>query len=147
MKISFISIGKQNNKNLDFLIEDYTKRISKYFTIEWKVVPTSEKETESEKILKDIGTDDFLVALDEKGKELDTIELSKLIEKRMISGNKRVVFVIGGAYGLGENVLKRANFVWSLSKLTFPHQIVRLILAESVYRAISVIKNEPYHHA
>jgi 23S rRNA (pseudouridine1915-N3)-methyltransferase len=147
MKISFISIGKQNNKNLDFLIEDYTKRISKYFTIEWKVVPTSEKETESEKILKDITADDFLVALDEKGKELDTVELSKLIEKRMISGDKRVVFVIGGAYGLGDKVLKRANFVWSLSKLTFPHQIVRLILAESVYRAISIIKNEPYHHA
>ena len=77
---------------------------------------------------------------------MNTIELAQFIEKRMNASDKRIVFVIGGAYGFHENVYKRANFKWSLSKLTFPHQLVRLILAESLYRAISVIKKEPYHH-
>ena len=84
--------------------------------------------------------------VDDKGKELNTIELSEFIEKRMIAGDKKVVFIIGGAYGIHKKLYERANFKWSLSKLTFPHQLARLILAESLYRAISVIKKEPYHH-
>lgn len=146
MKILFITIGKQNDSLIGDAVSEYTNRINKYFKTEWKVIPTSDIKKEGENILKNIETDDYLIALDDKGKELDTILLSQFIEKRMIDGDKRLVFVIGGAYGISDEVFKRANFKWSLSKLTFPHQIVRLILAESVYRAITVIKNEPYHH-
>ncbi len=146
MKIIFISIGKQNDAGINQAVEDYTKRIGKYFKTEWKIILSSDKDSEGEKILKTLESGDFVVALDENGKELSTIELSKLIEKRMLASGKRIVFIIGGAYGLGQKVIKRADFIWSLSKLTFPHQIARLILSETVYRAISVLKNEPYHH-
>jgi 23S rRNA (pseudouridine1915-N3)-methyltransferase len=146
MKIVFITVGKQNDSTLAEAILDYTKRIGRYFEAEWKIIPSSDIKKESETILKSITPGDFLVALDEKGKELGTVELSQFIEKRMIAGDKKLIFVIGGAYGLDGSVLSKANFKWSLSKLTFPHQIVRLILAETVYRSISVIKNEPYHH-
>ena len=146
MKFLFISVGKQTDSDIADTVSDYSKRIERYFQTEWKIIPTSSKEKEGESILKTIDKGDFLVALDDKGKELNTTELSQFIEKRMIASDKRIVFVIGGAYGIDESVQKRANFLWSLSKLTFPHQIVRLILAESLYRAISIIKNEPYHH-
>jgi len=146
MRFIFISVGKQNDSDIADAVADYTKRIERYTKTEWKIIPTSEKEKEGVTILKSIEASDFVITLDEKGKELNTIELSELIEKRMIAGDKRVVFVIGGAYGMDEPVLKRANLKWSLSKLTFPHQIVRLILAETLYRAFSVLKKEPYHH-
>lgn len=147
MKFTFISVGKQNDFGIAEAIAEYTKRIDRYFQVEWKLIPTSDTEKEGETILKGIESGDFVVVLDDKGKELDTMELSKFVEKRMIAGDKRIIFIIGGAYGFHENVYKRGNFKWSLSKLTFPHQLVRLVLAESIYRAISVIKKEPYHHA
>lgn len=147
MKILFISIGKQNDSDIAKAVEDYTKRIKRYFEAEWRLIPTSDREKEANQILKNIDSSDFVVVLDDKGKEMTTEELAGFIEKRMIAGDKKVVFIIGGAYGFTEDVYKRANIKWSLSKLTFPHQLVRLILSESVYRAISVIKNEPYHHA
>jgi len=147
MKFTLISVGKKNDSDIEVAVADYTKRISRYFPIEWKLIPTSDIEKEGESILKIIDSGDFVVVLDDKGKELNTIELSEFIEKRMSASDKRIVFVIGGAYGFSENVYKRANFKWSLSKLTFPHQLVRLILSEALYRAISVIKKEPYHHA
>lgn len=146
MKFLFISVGKKNDSDIEVAVADYTKRISRYFTVEWKLISTSDKEKEGEAILKTLGDEDFVVILDDKGKELNTIELSEFIEKRMSASDKRIVFVIGGAYGFAGSVYERANFKWSLSKLTFPHQLVRLILAESLYRAISVIKKEPYHH-
>jgi len=147
MKFTFISVGKQNDSNISDAVADYTKRISRYFSVEWKLIPTSNEEKEAETILKTLDSEDFVIVLDDKGKELNTIELSEFIEKRMTASDKRVVFIIGGAYGIHESLYKRENFKWSLSKLTFPHQLVRLILAESLYRAISVIKKEPYHHA
>ena len=147
MRFTFISVGKKNDSDIEVAVADYTKRISRYFPIEWKLIPTSEKEKEAEGILKTVESGDFVVVLDDKGKEMTTEELAGFIEKRMIAGDKRIVFIIGGAYGFTEDVYKRANLKWSLSKLTFPHQLVRLILSESIYRAISVIKNEPYHHA
>jgi 23S rRNA (pseudouridine1915-N3)-methyltransferase len=147
MKFIFISVGKKNDSDIEEAIADYSKRIGRYFPIEWKIMPTSDIENESVNILKTLSNGDFVVATDDKGKELNTIELSEFIEKRMSASDKRIIFIIGGAYGIGKSVLKRANFKWSLSKLTFPHQLVRLILAESIYRAISVIKKEPYHHA
>lgn len=146
MKFLIISVGKQNDTNFNEAINDYSKRIARYFSVEWKFIPTSDKEREAEAIFKSISAGDFVVVLDDKGKEQTTMELSQFIEKRMIAGDKRVVFIIGGAYGISEKVYKIANFKWSLSKLTFPHQLVRLILTESLYRAISVIKKEPYHH-
>ena len=146
MKLIFISVGKKNDSDIEEAVADYTKRIARYFTVEWKLISTSDKEKEGESILKTVDAGDFVVVLDDKGKELDTIELSQFIEKRMSVSDKRIVFVIGGAYGFSDEVYKRANFKWSLSKLTFPHQLVRLILVESLYRAISVIKKEPYHH-
>ena len=146
MKILLISVGKQNDSDIADAVADYTKRIGRYFPVEWKLIPTSNKEKEGEQILKTLDIGDFVVVLDDKGKELNTIELAGFIEKRMIAGDKKVIFVIGGAYGLSSILTERANFKWSLSKLTFPHQLVRLILAESLYRAISVIKKEPYHH-
>ena len=146
MKFIFISVGKKNDSDIEIAVSDYTKRIARYFTVEWKLISTSDKEKEGESILKTVDAGDFVVVLDDKGKELDTIELSQFIEKRMSASDKRIVFIIGGAYGFSDEVYKKANFKWSLSKLTFPHQLVRLILAESLYRAISVIKKEPYHH-
>ncbi len=146
MKFTFISVGKKNDSDIENAVADYTKRIGRYFQIEWKLIPTSDVEKEAQVILKNLDSGDFVVILDDKGKEMNTIELAQFIEKRMNASDKRIVFVIGGAYGFHENVYKRANFKWSLSKLTFPHQLVRLILAESLYRAISVIKKEPYHH-
>ena len=146
MKIIFITIGKDTDKNLAESVIDYTNRINRHIKTEWKIIPSSDIKKESENILKSIESDDFVVALDNRGKELNTIELSQFIEKRMIDADKKVVFIIGGAFGIDEDILKRANFIWSLSKLTFPHQLVRLIFSESIYRAISVIKKEPYHH-
>ena len=146
MKFTFISVGKQNDSDIADAVADYTKRISRYFSVEWKLIPTSDIEKEAEAILKNLDSGDFVVVLHDKGKELNTVELSQFIEKRMNASDKKVVFIIGGAYGIAESLQKRANFKWSLSKLTFPHQLVRLILAESIYRAISVIKKEPYHH-
>ena len=146
MKFTFISVGKKNDSDIEGAVADYTKRIGRYFPTEWKIIPTSDVQKEAESILKILDNGDFVVVLDDKGKELNTIELSEFIEKRMSASDKRIVFIIGGAYGFNENIYKRANFKWSLSKLTFPHQLVRLVVAEALYRAISVIKNEPYHH-
>ena len=146
MRFIFISVGKQNDSDIADAVADYTKRIGRYFLVEWKIIPTSDVEKEAESILKTLNNGDFVVVLDDKGKELNTIELSEFIEKRMSASDKRIVFVIGGAYGLSRSLTERANFKWSLSRLTFPHQLVRLILAEALYRAISVIKKEPYHH-
>ncbi len=147
MKIIFISVGKQNNSDIDEAVNDYTKRIGRYFQVDWKIIETTDKEKEGKSILKVVGKDDFVIVLDDKGKEMTTEELASFIEKRMNASDKRIFFVIGGAYGFSQEIYERVNFKWSLSKLTFPHQLVRLILSESVYRAISVIKNEPYHHS
>ena len=90
--------------------------------------------------------DDYLVALDEKGKQLNSVSLAEFIMKRSNESVKNLVFLVGGAFGLDEQVLKKANYKWSLSDLTFPHQLVRLILAEQVYRACTILRNEKYHH-
>lgn len=104
------------------------------------------KKKEGQMILAWLNKDDYLVALDEKGKQLDSEGLAGFIQKRSNESIKNLVFLIGGAFGLDDAVLKRANFKWSLSQLTFPHQLVRLILAEQVYRACTIIRNEKYHH-
>ncbi|HRO47713.1 23S rRNA (pseudouridine(1915)-N(3))-methyltransferase RlmH [Agriterribacter sp.] len=157
MKIILYSIGKENDGMLKLGIEDFSKRISHYYPVEWKIIPAPknklglpEKELklkEAALILQSIKKEDYLVALDEKGSMLSSTQLASWIQTRANESVKQLAFLIGGAYGLDESVLTRANFVWSLSLLTFPHQLVRLILAEQIYRACTIIKNEKYHHA
>ncbi|HTN09005.1 23S rRNA (pseudouridine(1915)-N(3))-methyltransferase RlmH [Agriterribacter sp.] len=157
MKIILCSIGKEDDVSLKAGILDFSKRISHYYPVEWKIISPSKKNNplsgdalkikESSQILETLKKDDYLIALDGKGKLIDSKKLSIIIQTRANESVKQLVFLIGGAYGLDESVIKRANFVWSLSPLTFPHQLVRLILSEQVYRACTIIKNEKYHHA
>ncbi len=146
MKILFIAVGKRHDALVENGVAEFTARISRYAPVEWKIISASNAKEEGEKILQGVAETDTLVALDEKGKGVNTIALAEYLEKQMLSGTKRLIFVIGGAYGLDQSVRDRANLVWSLSSLTFPHQLVRLILSEQIYRAFTVIKGEKYHH-
>jgi 23S rRNA (pseudouridine1915-N3)-methyltransferase len=156
MKIQFWAIGRKHEPHVKEGVEDFTKRISKYFSIDWNIIPTPKnagmmsemdlKRKEGEIILDWLKKDDYLVALDEKGKQMTSGKVAKFIELRANESTRNLVFVIGGAFGLDDKVLEKANFKWSLSQLTFPHQLVRLILAEQVYRACTMIRNEKYHH-
>ena len=156
MKIQFWSIGKNHEPYVKQGVEDFTHRISKYFPVEWNIIPVPKnagmlsemdlKKKEGETILAWLKKDDYMIVLDEHGKEMGSGELAEFIQARANESIKTLVFVIGGAFGLNEAVLKKANYKWSLSQLTFPHQLVRLILAEQVYRACTIIRNEKYHH-
>ena len=101
---------------------------------------------EGKKIIQSVGVDDYVVLLDEKGKELRTVEFSAWMEKIFMLPKKRIVFVIGGPWGFSDEVYNRADFKMSLSKMTFPHQLVRLLFLEQLYRVFTIIKGEPYHH-
>jgi 23S rRNA (pseudouridine1915-N3)-methyltransferase len=157
MKLAFWSIGKNHEPYTKPGVEDFTKRISRYFKVDWQIIPapknagslseTDLKKKEGETILGMLGKDDFLVALDERGKQFSSESLAEFIQARANQGCKQIVFLIGGAYGIDEAVLKRADHKWSLSQLVFPHQLVRLILAEQVYRACTILRNEKYHHS
>lgn len=156
MKIQFWSIGKAHDSYVKEGVSEFTKRISKYFPVEWTIIPVPKnagmlsemdlKKREGETILQWLKQDDYLVALDEYGKQLSSEGLSEFLQERASASTKNLVFLIGGAFGLDAAVLKRAQLKWSLSQLTFPHQLVRLILAEQVYRACTIMKNEKYHH-
>ncbi len=156
MKLLLWSIGKQNESYVKEGVEDFTGRISRYFSCEWKIVAppknaafmsdAEQREAESKILLDSLDAEDYVVLLDERGKMLTSPALSKLISERAVNGARRVHFIIGGAFGVTEPVRKRANLVWQLSQLVFPHQLVRLILAEQIYRACSILKNEKYHH-
>jgi len=146
MKILLISVGKKHDEMVREGILEFEKRISAYYPVEWKIIPSSTISDESEAIQKSFKDDDFVIALDQKGKEIETREFSERLDTLFGQGGKRMIFVIGGAYGLEGSVLARANFTWSLSKLTFPHQLVHLILLEQLYRAISILKGSKYHH-
>src|SRR5690606_23834355 len=133
-------------------INEFTKRISNYFPITWKIIPPPKnggllsgdelKKREAEAILKGLEATDYLVCLDERGKMLSSVRLAELIQARANGSTRQLIFLIGGAFGIDPTVLKRANFSWSLSELTFPHQLVRLILAEQVYRSCTILRNE-----
>ena len=156
MKIELISVGKPHDKHLKEAIEDFTGRIKKYFVVDWKIISTPKnaavlhendlKKAEAESILQQINDDDYLVLLDEKGKNISSIELANFMQQRANSSCRKLIFLIGGAFGVDEKINLRANFIWSFSKLVFPHMLVRLILAEQVYRACSILRNEKYHH-
>lgn len=156
MKLQFWSVGKQHEDYIKAGVEDFTKRINKYFPADWLLIPTPKnaaslnesalKKQESITILQSLQQDDYLILLDERGKQFSSPELATFIQQRANESSKRLVFLIGGAYGVDKTIAKRANFTWSFSKLVFPHMLARLILAEQVYRACTIIRNEKYHH-
>lgn len=156
MKIQFWSIGKANDGYVNDGITDFTKRINKYFQADWLIIPPPKnaaalsvielKKAEAQLILNQLTKDDYLVLLDERGKQLSSVELSAFLQQRANESTKRLIILIGGAFGVDDLVTKRANYTWSLSKLVFPHMLVRLILSEQIYRACTILKNEKYHH-
>jgi 23S rRNA (pseudouridine1915-N3)-methyltransferase len=156
MKISLWSIGKANDSYIKEGVEEFTKRITKYFPVEWNILPVPKnagmlseidlKKREGEMILQCLKPEDYLIALDEYGKQLSSEGLAQFLQQRATESTRNLVFLIGGAYGLDAPVLQRAKTKWSLSQLTFPHQLVRLILAEQIYRACTILRNEKYHH-
>ncbi len=157
MKILFWSVGKMHETFVKEGVEIFTKRISHYYPVEWRIFPTAKnaaalteqeiKKTEGSHILSALQKDDVLIALDENGKQWSSVDLAFFIQQRADAGTKNLIFLIGGAYGLHENILNKCFINWSLSKLVFPHQLVRLILAEQIYRACTIIRNEKYHHS
>ncbi len=156
MNIHLWSVGRNHEPYIKAGVEDFTQRISRYFKVKWNIIPvpknagmmseTELKKKEAEIILSMLGKDEYLVALDEKGKQMTSVKLASFIQTRANESTRNLVFLIGGAYGIDETVLARANYKWSLAELTFPHQLVRLVLAEQLYRACTIIKNEKYHH-
>ena len=156
MNCELIVVGKTDMKEVEALVAMYTKRLNHYvrFAITTiadirntkKLSEAEQKRLEGEAILRLLNESDHVTLLDEHGAELRSIEFAELVKRRMSSGVKRLVFVIGGPYGFSDAVYQRANSKLSLSKMTFSHQIVRAIFAEQLYRAFTILKNEPYHH-
>lgn len=156
MKICLLVIGKTDEAYLQKGIDIFLKRIPHYIPFELKVIPDVknsknlseelQKEKEGELILQQIVPGDELLLLDEQGTEFSSVDFARFLEKKMISGLKRLVFVIGGPYGFSGSIYARSNGKISLSKMTFSHQMVRLIFAEQLYRAMTILKGEPYHH-
>lgn len=147
MKVCFISIGKRNEPIFDDAIAEYTRRIARYADVEWKIITHSSQKEEGEALLRVLKDGDFLILLDERGKQRTSQELANLIEERMNNSQKRVIFAIGGAYGWSDAVRTRADTLISISSLTFPHQLMRVILAEQLYRAFTILRGEKYHHS
>ncbi|EKT4500805.1 23S rRNA (pseudouridine(1915)-N(3))-methyltransferase RlmH [Flavobacterium psychrophilum] len=156
MNIKLIAIGKTDNKNLQTLIDDYTKRLSFYIKFDLEIIAdiknvknlseTQQKEKEGELILSKITPTDQLILLDENGKTFSSVAFSDQLQKKMNSGIKTLVFVIGGPYGFSDDVYKKTFGKISLSPMTFSHQMVRLFFIEQLYRGFTILKNEPYHH-
>lgn len=156
MTIKLVCIGKTDKKELEDLIKIYSDRLQHYVKFEFEIIPdlkktknldeNQQKTKEGELILSGIQNSDFVVLLDENGKQFSSESFSEYLQKRMNTGLKRLIFVIGGPYGFSSDVYQRANSKLSLSKMTFSHQMVRLFFTEQLYRAFTILKNEPYHH-
>lgn len=156
MTIKLIAIGKTDSKELQKLIDDYQKRLGFYIKFEFEIIPdlknskslseNQQKQKEGELILGKLNTSDALILLDENGKQMDSLSFSNYLQKHMNSGIKQLVFVIGGPYGFSPEVYEKAQGKLSLSKMTFSHQMVRLFVIEQLYRAFTILRNEPYHH-
>ena len=156
MKLHFWSIGKSHEPYVKEGIELFTKRITNYYPVEWKIIAspknaaslseTDLKKKEGELLLNSIRKEDWLILLDERGKQISSEGLAAFINARANEAVKNMIFLVGGAYGVSEALMARANLKWSLSQLVFPHQLVRLILSEQVYRACTILRNEQYHH-
>ena len=156
MNIRLLAIGKTDNKDLQSLIDDYTKRLSFYIKFDLEIIPdiknvknlseAQQKEKEGELILAKIGPTDQLILLDENGKTFSSVGFSDYLQKKMNAGIKTLVFVIGGPYGFSETVYQKTQGKVSLSEMTFSHQMVRLFVIEQLYRGFTILRNEPYHH-
>ena len=156
MKITLAVVGKISGGYLKQGIDDYTTRLSHYlpFNIQYiadakstkNLTEAQQKKQESKNILAAIDKSDYVVLLDEHGKEFTSMEFSRYIDKKMTTVSKRLVFVVGGPYGFDEDVYARANEKISLSKMTFSHEMIRLIFTEQLYRAMTILNGEPYHH-
>ena len=156
MNIKLLAIGKTDDKNLQILIENYQKRLSFYVKFDLEIIVDiknaknlsegQQKEKEGELILSKISPTDELILLDENGKSFSSVGFSEYLQKKMNSGIKTLVFVIGGPYGFSDLVYQKANGKVSLSEMTFSHQMVRLFVVEQLYRAFTILRNEPYHH-
>ena len=155
MKTELVVVGKTTNKHIQACIDDYIERLGHYMSFGLTIIPElkntkamtaeQQKEREGELILQRLSTTDTLVLPDEKGTEFRSIEMAAWLQKKQLSA-RRLVFVIGGPYGFSPEVYDRANEKLSLSRLTFSHQMVRLVFVEQLYRACTIIKGEPYHH-
>ena len=156
MNIDLVVVGKTDSREVAALVEMYVKRINFYakFSIVYlpdvkntrKLSQAQQRTAEGEAILRQVGDGDYLLLLDEHGEELRSVEFAAWMQKRMAGGLRRLVFVIGGPYGFSDAVYSRADGKLSLSRMTFSHQIVRAIFTEQLYRAFTIIRNEPYHH-
>ena len=149
-------MGKTDSSELSRLIEEYQNRLKHYIKFELEIIPDLkntknlseklQKEKEGDAILKKLNPTDVLVLLDENGKQKTSVEFSEYLQKNMNSGLKQLVFVIGGPYGFSDAVYQKSQGKISLSKMTFSHQMVRLFMVEQLYRAFTILRNEPYHH-
>lgn len=156
MKISMLLVGRTVNKHLAELIDDYASRVKHYVGFDITVIPElkntksisaeQQKQQEGELILRQLQQGDYVVLLDEHGKEMRSVEFSRYMEKKMQTVNKRLVFIIGGPYGFSPDVYAKSNDKLSLSQMTFSHQMIRLIFVEQLYRAMTIMRGEPYHH-
>lgn len=156
MKFTLLVVGKTVEKHYITAIADYTERTRHYVSFDMEVIPElkntkslsmeQQKEKEAELILKALQPGDVVVLLDEHGKEFRSVEFAAWVERKMHTVNKRLVFIIGGPYGFADTVYKVAQEKISLSKMTFSHQMIRLIFVEQLYRAMTILNNGPYHH-
>lgn len=156
MTIKLLGIGKTDDPALQELTDVYVKRLQFYNRFEQELLPdlkkaknldeNLQKQKEGEQILSKISSSDFVILLDERGKQYTSVEFSEFLQKRLNSGVKQLIFVIGGPYGFSQDVYARADSKISLSKMTFSHQMVRLFFVEQLYRGFTILRNEPYHH-
>jgi 23S rRNA (pseudouridine1915-N3)-methyltransferase len=154
MNIKLVVIGETNNKNLKVLIDHYTHKLNHYIKFDLIIIKDPKKklpesiqiQKEGEKILSILKKNEFIILLDENGEHKSSVGFSKFIQKKLNSGMKTLTFVIGGPYGFSKEIKSMSNYQLSLSKMTFSHEMIRLFFTEQLYRAFSIIKNEPYHH-
>ena len=154
MNIKLVVIGETNNKNLKVLIDHYTHKLNHYIKFDLIIIKDPKKklpesiqiQKEGEKILSSLKKNEFIILLDENGEHKSSVGFSKFIQKKLNSGMKTLTFVIGGPYGFSKEIKSMSNYQLSLSKMTFSHEMIRLFFTEQLYRAFSILKNEPYHH-
>lgn len=156
MDITLLVIGKTNSEYIVKGVEEYCKRLKHYipFCIHYlpdikntkKLSEQQQKEAEGEQFLSNLHNSDFVILLDERGKEMTSMQYADFLQKKMLSGLRRLVFVVGGPYGFSESVYKRANDKISFSKMTFSHEMIRLFFVEQLYRGMTILRSEPYHH-
>lgn len=156
MKITLLAVGKTDDSRIEQLTQMYVDRLGHYIKFDLEIIPDlkktknlsedQQKNEEGKLILNKLEKSDFVTLLDEKGKKYTSMQFAELINKRSVSGLKRLVFIIGGPYGFSPDVYSRANSKLSLSDMTFSHQMVRLFAVEQIYRAFTILRNEPYHH-